>query len=80
MKALFETINILHQNNIIHRDIKPENLMLAEKDNFETLTIIDFGLSTFKSVNRYFLISKLRFLLYRCGTPGYVAPEILNNQ
>jgi len=61
MKTLFETINILHQNNVIHRDIKPENLMLAEKDNFETLTIIDFGLSTFKSVNRYLFIQILGF-------------------
>lgn len=44
---------------------------MAEKDNFDTLTIIDFGLSTLISLNRY--------LFYKCGTPGYVAPEILNS-
>ena len=56
--------------NIIHRDLKLENIMFK---NYKSLNIhiIDFGLSE--------LILNNSKLYKRCGTPGYVAPEILNN-
>ncbi|CAK62536.1 unnamed protein product (macronuclear) [Paramecium tetraurelia] len=72
MKRLFEALIKLSQLEIIHRDIKPQNLVLAEEDDFNSLTIIDFGFATFTNINRY--------LLYKCGTPGYAAPEVLNSQ
>lgn len=49
----------------MHRDIKPENIML--KENMEPV-LVDFGLSTHADSEDY--------IFYRCGTPGYVAPEV----
>ncbi len=56
---------------IIHRDIKPENILFQDYLSNDTPYLVDFGLST------YFNISK--YLFTRCGTPGFVAPEIVNN-
>ncbi|EGR28152.1 protein kinase domain protein [Ichthyophthirius multifiliis] len=57
----------LHKNQIIHRDLKLGNLFLSEKLEIK---IGDFGLAT-----------KLKFLNEKkntiCGTPNYIAPEIL---
>ena len=61
---------VLHSNNIVHRDLKPENLIFRD-ENLNSLVIIDFGLST--------TIKDGEPLFTRCGSPGYVAPEILNN-
>lgn len=57
----------------MHRDLKPENMILKESKDLEenTLKLVDFGLSSFCDVSEY--------LFKRCGTPGYVAPEIINS-
>ena len=70
MKNLLLGLKYIHKKGIMHRDLKPENLILRDKRRIEDLSIVDFGLSTFKNVKKY--------LHRRCGTPGYVAPEILN--
>lgn len=62
-------IHELHRNHIIYRDMKPHNVMIG-KDGHVKLT--DFGLSTFCEPNE----TKTEV----CGTPEYVAPEILLNQ
>lgn len=54
-------------NRILHRDIKPENIMLRGDDGLFPI-IADFGLAANADAEDY--------LFYRCGTPGYVAPEI----
>lgn len=70
MKNIFSALDYLQKNNVVHRDLKPENLILASKDNDYEVIIADFGLSTtFKKGNTQ--------LFTRCGSPGYVAPEIL---
>jgi serine/threonine protein kinase len=51
----------------MHRDLKPENIMLRG-DSLDPV-IVDFGLSTNSDLKEY--------LFFRCGTPGYVAPEII---
>ena len=58
----------MDSQNIIHRDLKLENILLTSKDNNYKIKLADFGLSTTTdNIN----------LFRHCGTPGYVAPEIL---
>ena len=60
------------KNNVVHRDLKPENLILSYKENDYDIRIADYGLATFVS-------SKDELLKLRCGSPGYIAPEILGD-
>ncbi|XP_019777291.1 phosphorylase b kinase gamma catalytic chain, liver/testis isoform isoform X1 [Delphinus delphis] len=66
MRSLLEAVSFLHANNIVHRDLKPENILLD--DNMQ-IRLSDFGFSCHLEPDE-----KLREL---CGTPGYLAPEIL---
>ncbi|CAG8792589.1 5996_t:CDS:2, partial [Dentiscutata erythropus] len=63
-----DAANLIEQ--IAHRDLKPENLLFSDKSEFSTLKITDFGLS--KILKHHDDI-----LMTACGTPGYVAPEVL---
>ena len=73
MRCLLGALNYLSSKRIMHRDLKPENMILKDKVDLEncTLKLVDFGLSTFCDIDEY--------LFKRCGTPGYVAPEIINS-
>ncbi|KAI3322240.1 Pkinase-domain-containing protein [Xylariaceae sp. AK1471] len=64
---LFQGIKYLHDRNIVHRDIKPENILLVDKEVHVKLA--DFGLAK--------IIGEESFTTTLCGTPSYVAPEIL---
>jgi len=72
VKKLLMAVDYLHSKDIVHRDLKPENLLLKSPDEFTEVKIADFGLS--KSIGKGVTTSTL------CGTPAYVAPEILKGQ
>jgi serine/threonine protein kinase len=65
-RQLVSAVLYCHARGVFHRDIKPENLLLDEAGD---LKVADFGLGAVASADR------LRHTL--CGTPAYVAPEIL---
>lgn len=75
MKQLITGIGYLHKCGVIHRDLKPENILIEiipTLDNHKQLSIkiTDFGLSKLTTASE---------LTYDCcGTPAYVAPEVLN--
>ncbi|KAG1709020.1 hypothetical protein DVH05_022651 [Phytophthora capsici] len=73
VKLLLEAIKYCHDANIVHRDLKPENLLLTSKDDDASIKLADFGFA-----------KRIEFdsegLVTACGTPGYVAPEILEGK
>ena len=72
IKQLLTALSYLHYAcDICHRDIKPENIMFKEKNDINSLKLLDFGLSleNFESKN----------YLENCGTLVYMAPELLIN-
>ena len=68
MEGLLKGLRCLSEHKIMHRDLKPENIMLRSLQAPFQPVIVDFGLATH--------CEKAPYLFYRCGTPGYVAPEI----
>ncbi|XP_057801099.1 CBL-interacting serine/threonine-protein kinase 14-like [Salvia miltiorrhiza] len=68
-QQLISAVDYCHSHGVFHRDLKPENLLLDE--NWD-LRITDFGLSAVTGQTR-----QDGLLHTLCGTPAYVAPEIL---
>jgi len=69
-KQLLDALAYMHLNNVTHRDLKLENLLLARPNDISSVVIADFGLAR-NSKNARQVFST------QCGTPSYVAPEIL---
>ncbi|XP_078445376.1 CBL-interacting protein kinase 18-like [Wolffia australiana] len=66
---LIQAVHFCHLRGVFHRDLKPENLLLD--DNFN-LKVSDFGLSALSDSSR-----RDGLLHTACGTPSYVAPEVI---
>ncbi|GMI95111.1 SNF1-RELATED PROTEIN KINASE 3.24, CBL-interacting protein kinase 5 [Hibiscus trionum] len=71
-QQLVSAVDFCHSRGVSHRDLKPENLLLDEN---EDLKISDFGLS---ALPEQLLNDGL--LHTQCGTPAYVAPEVLRKK
>ncbi|KAM1023406.1 hypothetical protein ACFX13_045005 [Malus domestica] len=69
-QQLIDGVDYCHSKGVYHRDLKPENLLL---DSLGNLKISDFGLSALPEQG----VSLLRTT---CGTPNYVAPEVLSHK
>jgi len=71
-QQLISAIDFCHSRGVYHRDLKPENLLLDEEGN---LKVTDFGLSAFAEHLR-----QDGLLHTTCGTPAYVAPEVIGKK
>jgi serine/threonine protein kinase len=68
---MLSAIKYIHDRNIVHRDLKPENLLLKSQSDDADIKLADFGFA---------IIAEGDNLTEQCGTPGYVAPEILGHR
>jgi len=68
IKPIVDSVRYCHENGIIHRDLKPENLLYETSEETSIIKISDFGLARFVQGE---------LATTACGTPGYVAPEIV---
>ncbi|KAJ0918094.1 putative protein kinase CAMK-CAMKL-CHK1 family [Helianthus annuus] len=71
-QQLISAVDFCHSRGVYHRDLKPENLLLDEEGN---LKVTDFGLSAFSDH-----IRQDGLLHTTCGTPAYVAPEVIGKK
>ncbi|KZV40872.1 hypothetical protein F511_22811 [Dorcoceras hygrometricum] len=71
-QQLISAVDFCHSRGVYHRDLKPENLLLDEYGN---LKVSDFGLSALAESKR-----QDGLLHTTCGTPAYVAPEVINRR
>uniref|UniRef100_A0A4W5Q072 Calcium/calmodulin-dependent protein kinase 1Db n=1 Tax=Hucho hucho TaxID=62062 RepID=A0A4W5Q072_9TELE len=69
IKQVLDAVNYLHAMGIVHRDLKPENLLYYNPHDEAKIMISDFGLSKMEGTGDVMATA--------CGTPGYVAPEVL---
>jgi len=73
ISQVLEAVAYLHSLGICHRDLKPENVLMKSDDpastDYNVVKLADFGLSTLGTYQNSMHTA--------CGTPEYVAPEIV---
>ena len=72
---ILQGLKYIHGEGIIHDDIKLDNLLMASADRddeYNTVKICDFGLSQLLNPTT----GKSAPLQQKCGTMGYIAPEV----
>lgn len=71
-EIIFSAIHYCHKKKVAHRDLKPENLLLTSENDDSDIKIADFGFAK--------RVIQPKSLTTQCGTPGYVAAEILEGK
>jgi serine/threonine protein kinase len=66
---LTDAVQYMHENNYSHRDLKLNNVVLSEDG--EKMSLVDFGFS---------ILDDGKIQSYICGTPNYMAPELLKKE
>jgi len=69
---LCDALKYMHELKVVHRDLKPENILLESSAHDSDIKLADFGLAR--------VVSSKDMMKTACGTPGYVAPEVLQNR
>ncbi|GAB5365581.1 hypothetical protein AAMO2058_001070500 [Amorphochlora amoebiformis] len=69
---LFQGLEYIHHHGLAHCDLKPDNFLFLDKSPNSPIKIIDFGMA--KPVHPH------QYHKQFCGTPYYVAPEIINQR
>ena len=70
MCQILEALKCMHESGLVHRDLKLENVLLPNDENHTRIKIADFGLTASWA-------SGASMLRQRCGTPVFVAPEVI---
>jgi len=76
MRPVLQGLAYLHNKGVTHRDLKLENLLLADTDDLSSVKIADFGLA--KASRSEGMADRSGGAV--CGTPSYLAPEIISGQ
>ncbi|KAL7534676.1 hypothetical protein ACHAXR_006030 [Thalassiosira sp. AJA248-18] len=68
-RKMLESVRYCHENSVAHCDMKPKNLLLVSEEDDVQMKLADFGFAT--------RVYEPRSLTKQCGTPFFVAPEVL---
>ena len=68
-RCVLSALGYMHDRRVAHRDIKPENLLLSDQKDLSTTKLADFSFAKY--------VKKRNGCRTLCGTPGYLAPEML---
>ena len=66
-QQILESVRVCHSKNIIHRDVKLDNVLIDS--TYRTAKLCDFGVSR--------MVKPGQRINDQCGTPAYIAPEII---
>lgn len=72
MKKILKGIKAIHEAGIMHRDLKLDNILIQNIQNIKSIKIIDFGFAC--------QLNELSGDHHKCGTPGYIAPEVFEDE
>lgn len=72
LAQILRGIEFLHNNGVMHRDIKLDNILIQEMQPYIKVKIADFSLAE--------MIRERNGPLNKCGTPGFMAPEIFSEE